>query len=320
MISSSAGTAFAIRRGGFGSSKAICRSTSCRSFPAKAGSQRQQLVQRGAQRVDVGAVVDRHALGQRLLRTHVTQRPHQVARHRQAGLAVLHVGQPEVGHPHAAATVQQQVARLDVAVDDAHLVGVVQRLRRLDAQLRHAPEVSPARAASRQRRVRRRRRPPSSAEAGAAVGRRRRPRRRSVGGVGRRRRACRPPQPPDHVGQRAAVDELHGVEVDAALAADGEDRHDVGVVQARRRPRLVLEALQVARVHRRRERQHLQRHPPIQRDLLRLVDDAHAAPADLADDAEVAEDARRGRVGRPCHNTVVGRSGRNTTRWGRVAC
>ena len=35
----------------------------------------------------------------------------------------------------------------------------------------------------------------------------------------------------DHFRQRLAVDELHGVEVDAALAADGVDRHDVGVVQ-----------------------------------------------------------------------------------------
>ena len=36
-------------------------------------------------------------------------------------------------------------------------------------------------------------------------------------------------------------------------------------------------------------RQHLQRDVPAQRDLLGLVDDAHAAAADLADDAVVAE-------------------------------
>ena len=52
------------------------------------------------------------------------------------------------------------------------------------------------------------------------------------------------------------------------------------VVQAGRRPRLVLEALETPRVHRRGERQHLQRHPAAQRHLLRLVDDAHAAAAD----------------------------------------
>ena len=44
-------------------------------------------------------------------------------------------------------------------------------------------------------------------------------------------------------GEAPAVDELHGVEVDAALAADIVNRHDVLVMQLRRRPRLVLEAL-----------------------------------------------------------------------------
>jgi hypothetical protein len=68
----------------------------------------------------------------------------------------------------------------------------------------------------------------------------------------------------DEVGQRLAVDQLHGVEVDAALAADRVDRHDVGVVQARRRAGLVVEALQLARVHRRRQGQDLQRHPALQ--------------------------------------------------------
>ena len=87
-------------------------------------------------------------------------------------------------------------------------------------------------------------------------------------------------------GERLTVDELHGVVVHAAFAADGVDGHDVRVVQARRRLRLVVEALQLPRVHRRRERQHLQRHPPAQRHLLRLVDDAHAAPAHLAHDAK----------------------------------
>ena len=84
-------------------------------------------------------------------------------------------------------------------------------------------------------------------------------------------------------GQGPALDELHGVEVDAALAADGEDRDDVRVVQLRRGLGLVLEPLQLARVERGREGQHLQGHAAAQRDLLGLVDDAHAAAADLAD-------------------------------------
>ena len=47
----------------------------------------------------------------------------------------------------------------------------------------------------------------------------------------------------------------------------------------------MLEPLELPRVQGRRERQHLQRHPAAQRELLGLVDDPHAAPADLADAA-----------------------------------
>ena len=39
--------------------------------------------------------------------------------------------------------------------------------------------------------------------------------------------------------------------------------------------------------------EHLQRHPAVERHLHRLVDDAHAAAAQLADDLEVAESSRR---------------------------
>ena len=67
----------------------------------------------------------------------------------------------------------------------------------------------------------------------------------------------------------------------------------------RRRLGLVLEALQLARVQRRRERQHLQRHPPAQRDLLGLVDDAHAAAAHLAEDPEVAQRSQVGAASNP---------------------
>ena len=119
----------------------------------------------------------------------------------------------------------------------------------------------------------------------------------------------------DHLRQGLAVDELHGVEVDAALAADGVDRHDVGVVQLAGGVGFVAEACQSARVEHRREGQHLQGDSPAERDLLGLVDDAHAAAADLADDAEVAEHAGVGcwmldagcwmcGVRRPAHNGV----------------
>jgi hypothetical protein len=246
----------------------------------------QKLVQRCPQRVDVGAVVHHHPFGQRLLGAHVAQRAHQVAGDGQPGVA-LDVGQAKVGDPEAAAAVQQQVGLLDVAVDDAQLVGVVQRLGRLDAQLGHAAEVGPVawplhRRFGRHRRV------------GARQGFRLRLRcatgRRPV--VGRRlfgRVRHLAALAGDDFGQAAAVDELHGVVVDGALAADGVDVDDVRVVQRGGRPGLVVEALQLPRVQRSGEGQHLEGHAAAQRELFGLVDHAHAAAADLPDDAEVAE-------------------------------
>ena len=96
-----------------------------------------------------------------------------------------------------------------------------------------------------------------------------------------------------HLGQALALDELHRVVVDAALAADGVDRDDVRVVERGGGAGFVLEAGELLLVEHRGERQHLQRDAAAERDLLGLVDDAHAAAAQLAEDAEVAEDADR---------------------------
>jgi hypothetical protein len=43
------------------------------------------------------------------------------------------LGQPEVGHPDVAAIVQQQVGRLDIAMEDALAVGILQGLGYLHA-------------------------------------------------------------------------------------------------------------------------------------------------------------------------------------------
>ena len=63
----------------------------------------------------------------------------------------------------------------------------------------------------------------------------------------------------DDRGERLPLDVLHGVVVDAALAADAEDGHDVRVVQAGGGLRFVLEALQLPGIERGGKRQHLER-------------------------------------------------------------
>src|SRR5262245_8991363 len=64
----------------------------------------------------------------------------------------------------------------------------------------------------------------------------------------------------------------------------------------------MIETLKLPLVERRGERQDLQCYPAAERDLLSLVNDAHASPADLANDTIVAELSQTGvaRSGRRC--------------------
>jgi hypothetical protein len=93
----------------------------------------------------------------------------------------------------------------------------------------------------------------------------------------------------EHFIQPQALDELHDVIGQAVLLADAEDRHDVGVVQPGRRFRLAFKALLGAGVEQQVPGQDLEGDVSAQGDLLGLVDDAHAALADFAEDAKVAE-------------------------------
>ena len=118
---------------------------------------RQHLVQHAAERVDVGARGDL-LLGGRLLGAHVVRRAERQAGlgHPPAGRRAHRQRDAEVGD-HRPAVLQQDVLGLDVAVDHAVAVRVVERVghvggdphRLVDAELGLAIEL--ARAASRPR-------------------------------------------------------------------------------------------------------------------------------------------------------------------------
>ena len=102
---------------------------------------------------------------------------------------------------------------------------------------------------------------------------------------------------PEQAGQRLAADELHGKVVDPVFLADGKDGHDVRVIDLRRGLGFVLEARDLLLVDGCRKGEHFDSHAASQRDLHSLIDDSHAAAADLLHQAEVAE-LRKAAAGR----------------------
>jgi hypothetical protein len=107
------------------------------------GAEGEQLVERGAERIDIAAVIDDPASGEDLLGAGVAQRAEHLAGDREPSIA-RDLGQPKVGDPELPAQVQQQISRLDVAMHDSRLVGVLERQRRLAAQAGRPVDVPPA--------------------------------------------------------------------------------------------------------------------------------------------------------------------------------
>ena len=88
----------------------------------------QQFVKHGSQPVHVGRRAQ-SPFRFRLLRRHVGRRAHNRSRRRRTGTGLHALGQAEVGHVRRRLVVKQDVRRLEVAVQDAALVGVVDRPR-----------------------------------------------------------------------------------------------------------------------------------------------------------------------------------------------
>lgn len=112
---------------------------------------------------------------------------------------------------------------------------------------------------------------------------------RRLGCVLGRSASAEPSEFREDVVEAEALDELHHVVVQTVLLADAEDRDDVRVVQPGGGLSLADEPLRVRRVVQQLRRQHLDRDAPTERDLFRLVHDAHPAVPDLAEDAVVAQ-------------------------------
>ena len=93
--------------------------------------------------------------------------------------------------------------------------------------------------------------------------------------------------PGDQVLQRHAIQELHGDEHAAVFFADVINGADVGMVQRRSGLRLAPEAFQRLRVLRDVVGQELEGDETVQARVLGLVDHAHAAAAELSEDAVV---------------------------------
>ena len=95
--------------------------------------ERQELVKRRSERIDVAPAVDGTSDAAGLFGAQIARGPDHVAARRQVAVAP-DSGQPEVGDPETVIGADQQIRWLDVAVEYLVAVGVIERLGRLPAE------------------------------------------------------------------------------------------------------------------------------------------------------------------------------------------
>ena len=106
--------------------------------PIERRAKRQQFVKRYAQSIQIGSRIDRRSLAPHLLGAHVTESTDEVAGPRQVVVLLREPSQAEVGDPEMVADIDQKIRWLDVAVNDADLVGMLKRKCSLESKLREA--------------------------------------------------------------------------------------------------------------------------------------------------------------------------------------
>ena len=104
-------------------------------------------------------------------------------------------------------------------------------------------------------------------------------------------------RPVQKLGQAVAVDEFQGEVRPPFRLADVIDLDDVGMPQAGHGLGFLAKALELLRPRVRPGQDHLQGHEPIEPDLPGLVDDTHAAAAELAEDLVIGDHRRLARHG-----------------------
>ena len=90
---------------------------------------REQLIENHSQAVDVRAAVDAVRLALGLLRAHVRRRAEDLAVDGHRYVCGLPLGQAEVHQLRLTVFIEHDVGGLDVPMDNAHLVGVLQCVR-----------------------------------------------------------------------------------------------------------------------------------------------------------------------------------------------